>query len=61
MDTLTAIELIEDTDGTVMYELVVEAWQHLVDSGDAWRLQGWYGRQANRLIALGVVTAPTEH
>jgi len=28
----------------------IEAWQYLIDTGVAWRLQGWFGRQANFLI-----------
>ena len=29
------------------------AWQHLIDTGLAYRLQGWFGRAANTLIASG--------
>ena len=57
MDLETAIELIEDSDGTVAHEMLIEAWQYLIDSGNVWELQGWYGRQANRMIAMGVCTA----
>jgi len=32
-----------------------EAWQMLVDSGLAWSLQGWFGREATRLIEAGVI------
>jgi hypothetical protein len=39
-------------------EQVIEAWQQLIDSGLAFRLQGWFGRQALDLIAAGVCTAP---
>lgn len=32
----------------------VEAWQYLIDTGLAWRLQGSFGRMAARLIQDGV-------
>lgn len=32
-----------------------EAWQILVDSGLAWSLQGWFDREATRLIEAGVI------
>ena len=32
------------------YDEEVEAWQHLIDTGLAWQLEGWYGRTAKRLI-----------
>ncbi len=33
---------------------VIEAWQHLIDTGLAWKLQGSFGRQAARLIEKGL-------
>lgn len=38
-------------------ERAIEAWQHLHDTGLAYRLQGWFGRQAQQLIAEGVIHA----
>ena len=35
-------------------EQVIEAWQHLIDTGLAWTLQGWFGRTAQALIEQGV-------
>ena len=33
----------------------IEAWQHLVDTGLAWSLQGWFGRTAMDLIKQGII------
>lgn len=55
MDIYTATGIAEgwiETDS----EEVVEAWQRLIDTGLAWRLQGWFGRTARDLIAAGVCT-----
>ena len=38
-------------------EQQIEAWQHLIDTGLAWTLQGWFGRNAQSLIEQGICTA----
>ena len=40
-------------------EQVIEAWQHLIDTGLAWQLQGAFGRQAMALIEAGICTTHT--
>jgi len=32
----------------------IEAWQHLIDTGMAWSLQGWFGRTASNLIEQNI-------
>ena len=34
------------------------AWQQLIDSGDAWRLDHWHSEMAAALIASGDVCGP---
>ena len=37
------------------YDEQVEAWQYLHDTGLAYQLQGWFGRQAQSLIEQGII------
>lgn len=53
MNSFEAIEIIEgDTDADEV--MILEAWQHLIDTGLVWSLQGFYGRTAVRLIEQGL-------
>jgi hypothetical protein len=55
MDAYTATGLAEGwLEGTE--EEQIEAWQWLVDSGQAWTLQGWFGRQAQALIEAEIIS-----
>lgn len=35
-------------------EQQIAAWQHLIDTGLCWTLQGWFGRTAQNLIDNGI-------
>lgn len=59
MNTFEAIQIIEgETDADEV--MILEAWQHLIDTGLVWSLQGFYGRTAWRLIDLGLCIGPYE-
>ena len=36
-------------------EEIIEAWQHLHNTGLAYTLQGWFGRTASNLIEQGII------
>ena len=55
MDNYTAMGLAEGFIESQNENQVIEAWQHLVDTGVVWSLQGWYGRNAARLIENWVI------
>lgn len=45
--------MIAYEDGTLGEEGTIKLFQHLIDTGLAWQLQGHYGRTAMRLIESG--------
>ena len=55
MDNYLAVGIAEGFEKHANEEQVIEAWQHLVDTGLAWQLQGWFGRTAAQLIESGIV------
>jgi len=58
MDNYTATGLAEGFIEAESEEQVLEAWQHLVNTGLAWQLQGFFGRTAASLIEQGYINAP---
>lgn len=54
MNNYDAIAIAEGFYGEdISIEKQLEAWQHLIDTGLCWQLQGWFGRTASKLIASG--------
>lgn len=60
MDNYTAVSIAEgfcEGENAASEEKRIEAWQHLIDTGLCWQLQGWFGRTAEALIEGGVCHA----
>lgn len=54
MNDYEAIGLAEGfIDGTE--KEIIEAWQHLHNTGLAYKLQGWFGRTAKRLLEQEII------
>jgi hypothetical protein len=58
MDNFTATMIAEGVEEADSEEQYLEAWQHLVDTGLAWQLQGFFGRTASALIEAGHINPP---
>ena len=46
-------DIIDYENGDMDWDRIVNMFQKLIDSGQAWTLQGSYGRMAQRLIENG--------
>jgi hypothetical protein len=57
MDTFEAIMIAEGVEPATNDERQA-AWQHLIDTGVCWNLQGYFGRTAKRLIDEGICSPP---
>jgi hypothetical protein len=60
MDNYTATGIAEGFVEAKDEQEVIDAWQHLVDTGLAWSLQGSFGRTAAQLIEEGIIQAKGE-
>ncbi len=54
MSNLEAIDIAEGYTEVESKDEYVAAWQQLINTGLAWSLQGWFGRQATRMIEEGL-------
>jgi len=55
MDDFNAVGIAEGFVDAESEEQVVEAWQHLLDTGLMFKLQGWFGRTGHQLVEKGVI------
>ena len=58
-DTHTAVGIVEGYIPAKDAHEEIEAWQHLIDTGVCWQLQGWFGRTAQSLIEGGICKEKT--
>jgi hypothetical protein len=59
--TILICEGVERPPGDTLEEQMAAyyaAWQELIDTGLAWSLQGWFGREALYLINEGLCSKP---
>lgn len=54
MNQFDAVMIAEGAMPAESEEQYLEAWQQLIDSGLCWKLQGFFGRQAQALIEEGL-------
>lgn len=59
MNTYNAI-MIAEGNMPAEREEQVAAWQHLIDTGLVWKLQGSFGRGAMSLIEQGLCEGPVK-
>ena len=54
MDDFTAVGLAEGFIESDNKKEIIKAWQHLINTGLVNKLQGFFGRTAERLIEQGI-------
>ena len=58
MDEFKAVMIAEGVEPVATEKEYLAAWQELVNSGVAWKLQGFFGRTATALIKEGLILPP---
>ena len=53
MNDFDAVMIAEEVHDASEKEYIA-AWQHLIDTGVCWNLQGWFGRTAITMIEEGI-------
>lgn len=56
--TLKFVKLFEEGSEPVPVDILADTFQAMIDSGYAWRLQGFYGRTAISLVEGGLCFLP---
>ena len=54
INNYNAIGIVEGFIECNNNKTIIKAWQHLIDTGLAFKLQGWFGRTAINLIEQGI-------
>ena len=55
MNNYDAVGIAEGFIPAESEEQVIQAWQHLHDTGLGYQLQGWFGRTLTRLLEEGII------
>jgi len=56
-DAMMIAEGVREPESDEQY---IQAWQHLIDTGLAWKLQGFFGRTASVMIQEGLCYYPVK-
>jgi hypothetical protein len=54
-------DIIDYENGEMDWDRIVDMFQKLINSGEAWTLQGSYGRMAMRLVDDGECVLPEQN
>jgi len=56
---MNAIMIAEGAEEPTEKMGYIDAWQHLLDSGEGWKLQGFFQRTMMRMISDGTIVPPS--